>query len=834
MLLPEKRVVLVNESEVQSLRKGVVDALKALALSACEFAGNNETKATNIFADLISMIYKLPMLISYVSSNKMQTSHSNNELSTPYEYFFAYIVSRHLSDDPMPVDDTEKLLDKLEEKKDAVREVLDYVTTLRKIYEQLLYVPADTRPGYNFTSLASHLQLSSILVWLLQKGSVDLNYLRISALLHDLGKLFNPTQHVSESIKILDEVIEGSECLKANLTRVKSLIEQHHAPLETILNNADRLAAATDRFSEIVKGALNNSKIGECYSLCYGKDARTKECMECLEKYGDETYKEESKRLYDIISNSVVSQKVEGNPIGYLVYVDFPGIQRFITSFPKLREMSFASFLVDFVTSVYSFILLDQAYYERTGKKSRIPAEALLSGYGGHSYIIVRSDVGSKDEVKALLGSGSSSALSKLDIRLDVKVVDFAYESYVRNYKEIYEEIRSKSYERYLINGDGRVYSYGLHRVCDNCGIRPAVDESEDGEYLCETCKLVRNLSKDRGFMAKYKSTYTLVDEGQKLIKICPRNDIKFERKSDEYASKYAMEIIAGYRNISDSRYVALIKADGNNAGKIFGNTVTFSEYVDKSFRLDFGVKKMFYDTLLEIMRASNDESIKKDLVSRILLGVLYLGGDDIMLLSPSAIAVPFAVKMFKNSVNYTGFTFKVGVISVKPDHPVQFAYNAVNALMEESKIHTGEKSSIGVLVFSSTLASEGVVKSDLESYRKKKESLLMVSNDIDDVENFLRMMELNDFGKLIELYGNPEEGRKVIRDKIRPLENFVNYADTHEFYNTLAYLIRAKAKSEENDLTRKIINFTLKDRDNFVFPLYDYYFILKSIRVGI
>ncbi|WP_231918241.1 Cas10/Cmr2 second palm domain-containing protein [Saccharolobus solfataricus] len=824
LLLPEKKVVFINESEVQSLRKDVVDALKVFSSLACELADNNETKATNIFADLISMIYKLPMLISYVPSDK---------LSTPHEYFFAYIVFRHLVEDSMPSNDIAKLLEILEEKKrDEIKEVLDYARTLRKIYEKLLYVPADTRPGYNFTSLASHLQLSSILVWLLQKGSVDLNYLRISALLHDIGKLFNPTNHVSESIKILDEVIEGSECLKTNLSRVKSLVEQHHAPLETILNDADRLAASTDRFSEIVKGALNNTKIGECYSLCYGRDVRTKECMECLEEYGEETYSEESKRLYDVISNSVVSQKVEGNAIGYLVYIDFPGIQRFITSFPKLREMSFASFLVDFVTSIYSFIVLDQAYYERTGKKSRIPAEALLSGYGGHSYIIVRSDFGSKDEVKAWLESVSSSALSKLGIRLDVKVANFAYENYVRNYKEVYEDMMSKSYERYLIRDEGKVYSYGLHRVCDNCGIRPAVNRSDDGEYLCETCNLVRDLSKNRGFIAKYKSKYTLYEEQR--IEISPKEDIKFKLDKNQDPTSYAMEIIAGYRTTSDSRYIALIKADGNNAGKIFGNTVTFSEYVDKSFRLDFGVKKMFYDTLLDIMRASSDESIKKDLVSRILLGVLYLGGDDIMLLSPSAIAVPFAVKMFKRSLEYTGFTFKVGIISVKPDHPVQFAYGAVNALMEESKIHTGEKSSIGVLVFSSTLASEGVVKSDLKNYRKEKESFLVVSNDVDDVERLLNLMELDDFGKLMELYWNPEEGRKVIRDKIRSLERFVNYADTHDFYNTLAYLIRSKAKSEENSLIKRIIDLTIKGRDDFVFPLYDYYFILKSIRVGI
>ncbi|WP_240931231.1 HD domain-containing protein [Acidianus sulfidivorans] len=833
--------------------------MKAFSNLACELAGKNETIATDIFADLISIIYKLPMVISYVP---------NDNISTPYEYFFAYIVYRHIADS-IQINDIESLLKKLEEQKGALKEVIRYAQNLERVYEKLLLVPADTRPGYNFTSLASHLQLSSILVWLLQKDSLDLNYLRIAALLHDLGKLFNPTQHVSESSKILEEVIEGSECLKPSLSRVKSLIDQHHRSLENILNKADRLAAATDRLSEIVKNALDNSKIKGCYDSCYGENANTKGCMECLEKYGKDVYSEESERLYETISkvinaqeNKLNEEKKEGEtgkgnnnnnshekgPIGYLVYADFPSIQRFITSFPKLREMSFASFLVDFVTSVYSFIVLDQTYYEKTGKKSRIPAEALLSGYGGHSYIIVRSDFGSKEDVKSSLKEVSNSALSKLDIKLDVKVVDFAYYNYVRNYGEIIYDMMSESYERYLISDYGKIYSYGLHRVCDNCGIRPAADVvdagTEDEEYLCTTCKLVRDLSKNRGFMAKYNATYYLFSGD--INGISPKNDIKFESKEKD-ANKYAMEIIAGYNNENDSKYVALIKADGNNAGEIFVSSVTFSEYVDKSFRLDFGVKKMFYDTVLEILNSSGDNSVKKDLVSRLLVGVLYLGGDDIAMLAPSIVAVPFATKMFKKSLEYTGFTFKVGIISVKPDHPVQFVYKATDTLMEKSKIQSSEnsvqtksesqtsgKSSIGVLVFSSTLATDGVVEKDLEEKTKNKERFLVVSNSIDDVEKFLKEMELYDFGKLIELYGNQEEGRKIIRDKIRPLENFVNYADTHMFYDALAYILRAKARSEENSLTRKTVDLILKGRNEFVFPLYDYYFVLKSIRVGI
>jgi len=870
LFLPDFEVRKVDEEKVLRLKKVLVDSLIGLANYSCELASNNEAIATNIYADLISIIYKLPMVLSYAP---------HTGLSTPFEYFFTYVISRHLGSG-FKYKGIKELIEGLEaERKEKLDEVFKFAVTLRELYEKLLEVPADTRPGYNFTSLASHLQLTSILVWLLQTSSLDLNYLRIAALLHDLGKLFNPMNHVSESVEILEEVIGKSECLKVTLSKVKDLIERHHGDYVGIIEKADRLAAATDRLKDIVINVLESEDVGinKCKDICYSSSAKTQECMECLEKLGENNYKRASQILYKSILETLVddtkdlkkiingwdkipSRKIrfatkdeKGENIGYLVYIDFPGVQRFITSFPKLRDMSFASFLVDFITSVFSFIVLDQAYYERTKGKSRIPAEALLSGYGGHAYIVVRKDFGTKEEVKSTL---INSSLEDLDVRLDVKVVDFAYEKYVMNYKEIWEEIASKGYERYLVNYREKIYSVGLHRVCESCGIRPAVD-IKDNEYLCDLCLLVRELSRSRGFMAKLRSTYYVEGEEVKPSRDIEIAGIEREKLSeDEYEIKLgeiAMEVIAGYKKIDDTKYVALVKADGNDAGSIFGYTATFSEYIDKSFRLDYGVKKAFYETLRELLNAEKEVNDgKKDLTSRVLVGVLYLGGDDIMIMLPSVIAVPFAVRMFERISSETGFTFKVGVISVKPDHPVQFAYKAVNKLMESSKLQG--KSSLSCLVFSSTPASDGVVENDLKKFKEKynnkgnqeeKVSYLVVSNDIENVKRLLEIVGLHDFKELIRIY--KVDDKKKIRDIIRPLEDLTNYADTHNFYDTLAYILRSKARSKEEEGKTHVYNLitfllntsrglhnTSKENRSLEIPLYDYYFILKSIRVGV
>ncbi|BFI75740.1 HD domain-containing protein [Sulfurisphaera ohwakuensis] len=878
--LPEFRVVFDGEDGKvyegnTDLENKIVDTLAHMALISCEIAKNDEKKSMDIYADIVSMLYKLPMFISYAPTIKKEDEGSKerkgNYVPTAFEYFFIYTIARHLTD--ITVDKNTSLKDifeKLEnfEHTDTLRSLIRlYFPSLREIYEALINTPADTRPGFNFTSLASHLQLTSLISWLLQPHSIDLSYLRVASLLHDLGKLINPRHHVTEAINILEKLQNklksGEACIK--LERVKELVASHHGDSESIVQIADRLASSADRLTELVNEALDHIEYGKEIKECFNKEHE--QSYDCFTNLGKEKYEKASKDIYRFILSKVISpeivkneearvfpfipDKVEGSskeikpgiPLGYLVYIDVPSIQRFITNFPKLRDMSFASMLVDFLVTVYPFMLLDTEFASKT--KSRLPAEALLSGYGGHSYIVVRKDICNNDcykEIKDIFKG--IKLLSDLDLRLQVSVAEFAYDNYIKNYNEVWDEIKTQFSERYLVDFDEKIYSVGLHRVCDNCGIRPAVYE-KFGEYLCSRCYEIRDLSSTRGFISKVNSTYLL------SVEVTPAESAS-KVFGDNFA-EYAMEFIAGYKKLEDTRYVSIIKADGNRGSIIFSASATFSDYIDKSFRLDYGVKRAFYETLNELANAEREflksEEKELPLTSRVLSGVLYLGGDDITLLAPSIVAIPFAVKFFEKATQLTGFTFKVGIVSVKPDHPIQFAFQAADELMERSKIkpEDGEnknlseynKTSIACMVFSSTLASKSVIHSEISKYKRQNNSYLVVTNDIRKVKELLELAKLYEFKDVVSLY-NSENDKKEVREKLRQLEDIVSYAETNfntsnGYLKTLAYILRQIARSDkpyDKEILKKLVE--RKEGSLKEIPLYDYYFILKTFRVGV
>jgi len=727
----------------------------------------------DLLTDYLSLIIKAPLLLPYIP-------YSGESLLNNFDFLTSYIAIRKNK----YVESGKELLESSNVTPRSFIEILyggdkvEAFYSLRKIFEALSTTPADTRPGLNIAPLSSHLTLTSLIGWLEQPYSKDLPYLRLASILHDIGKLTSPAHHLNEGIKFMEEVI--SELRKENvevenLEKALHLIKTHHSKDDSIVRRADGIASSVDRLLEEVKEVIPSIEECKPFLSCYEPEAKA-ECMEQI-KYDEKDYKACTEKLYKALHEKKKGGERDdkvSNVKGYLYYIDFPGVQSFINYFSNLRDLSAASFLVDFLSSAVPFLHLDNLH---RGKAFLLP-EALLSAMGGHSYLVGRADVEPEKFIKAL---EEDETFKELDVTLRVSYVPFYYNDHVIQYNSLSEVIRKGNLNSLLLDFKEEVLSYGLHKVCDSCGIRPAV-YFEGGQAYCKRCYFVHKHSGNRGAMAKLGSKFYV--DGK-----------IWTYKTEEGIDP--MEEIA-----EESNYVSVIKFDGNNAGEYFKNSLTFGEYTAKSFWVDYAVKKAYYDALKEL----GDEAKK------IPVGTLYLGGDEGVIISPSSISLPF-VSSFIKKAEESGLTFKVGVITAKYDHPIQFLINAADRLMEESK---HEKSTIGVLTTSSFL-SDKVVKEEMEEFK----------------EIYSPKITLEEVNELILLANNLKEKGKL-KHAVSSLDDALELYLTSgkDLLKLLAYLLRERQRVEDDD-EKKLYKLILKTYNGESVNLLGYYHVLKTFILG-
>ncbi|MBW9142037.1 MAG: hypothetical protein K1T65_10235, partial [Candidatus Aramenus sp.] len=255
--------------------------------------------------------------------------------------------------------------------------------------------------------------------------------------------------------------------------------------------------------------------------------------------------------------------------------------------------------------------------------------------------------------------------------------------------------------------------------------------------------------------MARVNTTYKIGDKDLKL----------------EYREVDPMVFISG--GDENPRYVSIIRFDANDASKYFANTLSWSEYLDKSFYLDYWIKKSLRDTVKEFI--SKNEKMTK----RFIAGIQYLGGDEGLLISPSLISINFMIDMIDKVYEKTKVTFKVGIVTVKPDHPIQFAIQATEKIMEEAKIEN--KNSLGIIV-SPSFISPSVIQGITEDEKK----VLKLKNSFEDVKNIINMVNPD--------ISESEKDKERVKDFLREINDIVDFYYTHSFYETLVYIIRERA----------------------------------------
>ncbi len=742
-------------------------------------------KKLHALSDIIILFLRLPLIGELDPMGKLQQGIyvipliealaeyvSGEPLSKTKEHMYSEIQDKERVDDINDKHPVYRLLtleslpkDIQNSKERKLKKVLEIIkNSFEIVKDAIFYIPSDTRPGANTSSLLVHLILTSALTWgqlvYLYGGKTSdlscerrytLEIARLAGILHDIGKPINWKSHISESVKLVDNLLNGivdREIIK----KVKYYVENHHKRLKDIDSDdllaslivGNRYSNDQDKLLTAVKEWLSKKdiqkEIGERLGLknyeefiglvlkWLGSDEdRWDIYEELISKFGLVKIKElnniiikelkhpsDGKKSLREIFIEQHSNKEELGAIKNLVLykIDLRGIQRYIYSGSKLAEIVNGSKLVEYLQVVeFPMRLIQQS----------IPLETILYSAGGNIFLIIPEN--KVPEVNRIVNKtvnrGAYKGLKALvvvrnlndNFKITLKEVEK-----MTGLKKLLVEDKSNNH---LV--DSTVFP-PLFRICDSCRSRPASIKFE-GENLCLTCYTKRKTGKIIHFGVKW-DILQRTDPFNKLLGgfswnkfgVCVLEFIAGHRideliieqlgfnksnKTEEDEITCVLEN-KGTRASREYMSYAIVKMDANAVGKYMAETFTLTHLVYKSFRIALATKLAigsFINTLHRYIL--NNSKVKKDVrdnilldIARIYLGIMYVGGDDILLLMPSYLALPFVHFVALEFSKKIGFelTVSAGVIAGKPKLNIWEMFEATEYLLEDLAKINGRK----------------------------------------------------------------------------------------------------------------------------------------------
>jgi hypothetical protein len=566
----------------------------------------------------------------------------------------------------------------------------------------ILRYPADTRYGANTSSLIIHMITSSAIASCLllsrAKHSKDIQdmllLVRLVSLFHDVGK-FNMKmwhKHEETSIKFIDELfnkyVDGEA--KELIDEVRNVIKEGKSKYGEIIINvfreADGIASNIDRLAK--------------YSLNVLSENVRLELLEYARKYGktlEDAYKDW--RFWDFIGYEMVKKLSEDfcrnaskisseNPLlridkvraeeaindVLMTRIDIRNIQGYIRV-NDLRSICGASRIID----ILCLVLIPYFVISRIG----IPAECVLYFGGGNVTVLIPADhVDKLNELRSII---------KQELDLDITYGSSPLHPLfpVMNYNIDCELMRRKMFEAEKLEVNPNI-SY----ICDFCGSR-IVEEMEDGgerimdNLVCHACRIKYDVGDQLHLDRRINKVKSMANLNIDLSKL----------------KKYVMEYIAGvdYDSISREEIeqypnMALIRFDANLASLMMMSCISISDAIERSIRIDFSIKKAIQEFIEYVKGKYVDDYF------RLVLGIMYVGGDDGFLLTPSYIAIPLAIHLAKEFHIQMGgkATLSIGIAVAKPKHPILELYRSAGYLLDSYAKERARRDSVKI-------ASEGL-----------------------------------------------------------------------------------------------------------------------------
>jgi len=620
-----------------------MEKLRSLLKEVLKLASNlglSEVERLNLLADVIVVFFKAPLIqeVTPVAPTPLK-AHALSLLAPKLRKEFwsedLYEFARQLASFRV-------------EELGFAKELFEQETA-NLVYRLWIAFPADTRPGYNTSSLIAHSLMTSAIAWALRRkeGKVrgdEEARIRLAALLHDLGKVVDPERHYEASEKLARDLLKELVD-EETLESIATTIREHHrkAGPGQVLSEADRLASASDRLENIVKDERTiGSKLTKIRDLI-GKvedewafwQAIYEKRMKLVEAglVRDDPIKELTEEFLAKVSAVVKGLKGEVvEPDISLVLVDVASIQDFIFRSQEIRIVAATSHLIELLVHAH---FLD---YLRN-KGLHIPPEAVIYAGGGNILLLLPKGM-TLDVEKLAREYGEKNGF-----KLVVASAPFC-DSYVAASKTLANKMFVKKHEVELLDSLDLPGLSGQDfcRTCYGDWAQSTIETPEGPRSVCGICKKLYNVGSNIHFKSKWEATINVAGTSFKALDAF---NVEWER-----VSQWIIEVIAGHdpeelqEGVGRVRDYAIIKFDGNAIGSFMLEAISFTDAIERSFRVDMAMKKAYFKAL-EALYKGIEEVVGHDKarreVARVVLGTIYMGGDDGFVLTPSWVAVPFA-----------------------------------------------------------------------------------------------------------------------------------------------------------------------------------------------
>lgn len=251
--------------------------------------------------------------------------------------------------------------------------------------------------------------------------------------------------------------------------------------------------------------------------------------------------------------------------------------------------------------------------------------------------------------------------------------------------------------------------SHPFMRTCDSCGVQYAEDKDVvEGQDLVDQEKRYCNVcrAKRQEDIKVRRGIDRIVAERRRSGNVTPneKNPVVWERVIGLLPEKYA--IPEGTERPSDFNklqgisggkdYLGLIYADGNNMGTLMGSLRTLPERENTARIIDDAVYEAMSFAIDAHLKVIQDDERKQPMFP---FDILLIGGDDIVVVTPAAVALDVALTLAKQFHKNTNkqHTLSIGVVLAPLKYPFGMLQDLAESTLKAAKMEGAKRAHTSV-----------------------------------------------------------------------------------------------------------------------------------------